>query len=337
VRERRIVAAAAAAALLGAGCGSTGGGRSSLVLYNGQHLELTRALVTAFEHRTGIAVHVRSNDGVVLADQILQEGHSSPADVYLTENSPELMNLEEHGLLAKLPRSVLAQVPARDSSPNGRWVAMALRVSSLVYDPRKLSPARLPASILDLARPVWRGKVAVAPLDSDFPPIVGAVIASRGERTAAGWVAGLQRNARVYQDEEAVVAAVERGDVATGIVNQYYWYRLRLEHGRDKTHSRLHYFGNRDPGSVVNVAGAAVLGSSKHRAAAERFVAFLVSAAGQRVLANGDDFEYPVRPAIEPNAALPPLAHVAHTSYAVKQLGDDRKAAKLVAAAGFGG
>ena len=98
--------------------------RTRSSLYNGQHLELTQALINAFEKQTGIKVHVRTNDGVVLADQILQEGHSSPADVYVTENSPELMNLEEHGLLAPLPKSLVAQVPpatARRKASGWAW------------------------------------------------------------------------------------------------------------------------------------------------------------------------------------------------------------------------
>src|SRR5262249_47624298 len=93
-----LVALVAAAATV-AGCGSGGSGRS-LVVYNGQHLELTRALVSAFQRKTGVQVKLRSNDAVVLADQILQEGSSSPADVYLSENSPELVELAEHKLLA---------------------------------------------------------------------------------------------------------------------------------------------------------------------------------------------------------------------------------------------
>ena len=133
------------------------------------------------------------------------------------------------------------------------------------------------------------------------------MIASHGEKAAAAWLAGLRRNARVYQDEEAVVAAVDRGDVATGIINQYYWYRLRLEQGAARTHSKLYYFGGNDAGSVVNIAGAGVLASSHHRAEAERFVEFMASAAGQKVMAAGDDFEYPVRPGVAPNSALPPL------------------------------
>ena len=89
------------------------------MLYNGQHPQLTAALVAAFEKQTGIAVQMRTNDSVVLADQILQEGGASPADVYISENSPELMTLEQHGLLAQAAPAILAQVPAADASPAG--------------------------------------------------------------------------------------------------------------------------------------------------------------------------------------------------------------------------
>ena len=322
------------AAVLVAGCGSGSGG-PSIVLYNGQHLELTRAVVAAFEQQTGISVRMRTNDGVVLADQILQEGHSSPADVYLTENSPELMNLEEHGLLAKLSPSILRQVPERDSSPAGDWVGVAFRVRSLVYDPSRLATSKLPRSILDLAEPQWQGKVAIAPLDSDFPPLVGALINTRGVKAATAWLAGLKRNAAIYQNEESVVAAVNRGDVAVGVINSYYWYRLRFEVGVSGMHSALYYFPGGDAGSVVNISGAAVLASSSHYPEAARFVEFLVSRSGQRLISQGDDFEYPARPGVAANSALPRLGHVAHTSLSIAALGDDKQAAQLVANTGF--
>jgi iron(III) transport system substrate-binding protein len=333
----RAAAALVVALLLLAvsGCGGSGGDHS-IVVYNGQHLELTRAFVSAFRKATGISVRLRTDDSVVLADQILQEGHSSPADVYITENSPDLVNLQEHGLLATLPPSTLKDVPAVDRSSAGKWVGLALRVSSLACDPSLVPRSQVPASVLDLASPRWKGKIAIAPLDSDFPPVVGAVIATHGQKAAAAWLAGLKRNATIYQDEESVVAAVNRGDVACGIVNHYYWYRLRREVGAGAMHSKLYYFPSGDPGSIVNVSGAGVLASTHHLQDAERFVSFLVSTTGQNLIGKGDDFEYPVRPGIAANAQLPSLGSVPHTTLSASKLGNDRAAEQLVAAAGFG-
>ncbi|MGA2756414.1 MAG: extracellular solute-binding protein [Solirubrobacteraceae bacterium] len=334
--RRRALAGIAASVLLLAGCGGSGATKPSIVLYNGQHPELTTAMISAFQRATGISVGDRTNDGVVLADQILQEGRSSPADVYLTENSPELVDLTGHGLLARLPRSILDQVPTADRSSDGTWVGVALRVSCLVYDPALISRSALPHSILNLATPGWKGKVAIAPLDSDFPPVVGAVIATHGTAAAANWLAGLRRNAAVYQDDESVVAAVNGGDAAVGVINQYYWYRLRREIGPSAIHSALYYFPNGDAGSVVNVSGAGVLASSRHRSEAERFVAFLVSAAGQRLISAGDDYEYPVRPGVAPNPQLPAFASIPHANISVTALGNDLPARELIIKAGFG-
>src|SRR5579875_383180 len=250
-----------------ASCG--GGSANTITLYNGQHPQLTDALVAAFEKQTGIRVQIRTDDGIVLADEILQEGSSSPADVYLTENSPELMLLTQHRLLAELPASTTDQVPARDDSPTGNWVGVALRVSALAYDPSLVAPAQLPAGVMDLAQPQWKGKVAIAPTDSDFVPLVGAVVASYGQPGALSWLKGLKANAALYQDDEGVAAAVERGQAAVGIINQYYWYRLRLEQGAANTHSRLYFFPNHDVGGIENISGAAVLASSHDKTDAQ--------------------------------------------------------------------
>ena len=322
-----------AAAVLMASCASNG--PVTLTLYNGRHPQLTNAVVRAFEAQAGIRVAVRTDDGVVLADELLQEGASSPADVYLTENSPELMMLSEHHLLATLPASITDQIPNRYDSPTRNWVGVALRVSALAYNPSLIHLAQLPTHLLQLAAPRWKGKIAIAPTDSDFVPLVGAVIATDGRRAALEWLRGLKANASLYQDDESVVAAVDRGAVAVGIINQYYWFRLRLEQGANKTHSRLYYFPDHDVGGIENISGAAVLASSHHRSDAEKLVAFLASAKAQRILAQGDDYEYPARPGVAPNPALPPLSSVAPATVSVIKLGNDLPAASLLQQVGL--
>ncbi len=137
-------------------------------------------------------------------------------------------------------------------------------------------------------------------------PLVGAILATYGKTAATNWLAGLKRNSHVYQSEEAVVSAVNRGDVAVGVVNNYYWYRLRLEVGAGGMHSALYYFRSGDVGALENVSGAAVLAAGAHRRNALKFIAFLTSKTGQEIIARGDDFEYPIRRDVKPNPALPP-------------------------------
>jgi iron(III) transport system substrate-binding protein len=326
-----LLAACGAASAAGGG----GGGGDTITLYSGQHPQLTQAIVSAFEQQTGIHVQVRTDDGIVLADQILQEGSHSPADVYLTENSPELMLLTERHLLAKLPASITSQIPARYDSPTGNWVGISVRVSALAYNPSLISSGQLPASILDLAQPKWKGKVAIAPTDSDFVPLVGAVIATYGQQAALNWLRGLKSNSTQYADIESVVAAVNKGKDTVGIINQYYWYRLRTELGAGNTHSEVYYFPDHNIGGLENISGVAVLASSAHKTAAEKFVSFLVSAQAEKILAAGDTYEYPVRPGIAPNSALVPLSQVNPAILNVVSLGNDLPAATLLQQAGL--
>src|SRR5579862_1767348 len=338
LRWLAMSAGAVISASLLAACGgatAAGGGAATITLYNGQHPQLTQAIVSAFEKQTGIHVQVRTDDGIVLADQILQEGSHSPADVYLTENSPELMLLTQHHLLAPLPTSITSQIPAQYNSPTGNWVGISTRVSALAYNPSLISSSQLPAGILDLAQPQWKGKVAIAPTDSDFVPLVGAVIATYGQQAALNWLRGLKANATQYADIESVVAAVNKGQQAVGIINQYYWYRLRQEVGAGSTHSKVYYFPDRNIGGLQNISGAGVLASSSHKAAAEKFVSFLVSAQAQKILAAGDTFEYPTRPGIAPNPQLTPLSQVNPAILSVVSLGNDLSAAALLQQAGL--
>jgi iron(III) transport system substrate-binding protein len=332
-------AGAVISASLLAACGGASaagnGGATTITLYNGQHAQLTQAIVSTFEKQTGIHVQVRTDDGIVLADQILQEGSHSTADVYLTENSPELMLLTQHHLLATLPTSITSQVPAQYNSPTGNWAGISTRVSALAYNPSLTSSGQLPASILDLSRPQWKGKVAIAPTDSDFVPLVGAVIATYGEPAALNWLRGLKVNATQYADIESVVAAVNKGQQAVGIINQYYWFRLRQELGSAATHSKVYYFPNRNIGGLQNISGAAVLASSSRKSAAEKFVSFLVSARAESIIAAGDTYEYPTRPGIGPNPQLTPLSQVKPAVLSVVALGNDLPAAALLQQAGM--
>jgi iron(III) transport system substrate-binding protein len=331
---RRLVAAGTVALLAGpllAAC-SHGSGAGTLVLYSGQHPQTTAALVAAFERQSGIRVLVRNGDETALADQILAEGRASPADVFLAENSPALWALQEHGLLATVNAATLAAVPSRFSSPVRKWVGVTARVSMLVYNTSLVGRGDLPTSVLALADPRWKGKLAIAAGETDFQPIVTAVDRHLGSAATLEWLRGLKDNAgsHAYPDDEAVTAQVNSGAAAIGIVNQYYWYRLRAQLGAGAMHSALAPLAPGDPGYVVNVSGAGVLAGSSQAAAAQRFLAFLVSRQGQQIVAQGDSFEYPLRPGVAPNRALPPFSSLHPDSVSVADLGDGSRAIALL-------
>jgi iron(III) transport system substrate-binding protein len=320
-------------AALIAACGA-GAGRSepTLVLYNGQHPQTTDSLVAGFERQTGIKVAVRSNDEDVLADQIVEEGDASPADLIYTENSPALEYLQSKNLLASVPRSTLVHVPAKYDSPDSDWVGVSARVSVLVYNTKMLTASQLPTSVLSLAEPRWKGLLGIAPGETDFQPIITSIARRYGKAEALKWLEGVKGNAEQHQypDNETITARVNSGQIAIGIINHYYWYRLRAEIGASQMHSAIAYFAPRDAGYVIDVSGAAVLKSSKHQQAAQRFLAYLVSHQGQEILAHSDSFEYPLGSGVKTAKGLRPFSSLQPASLTIAELGDGAEAVALL-------
>ena len=106
----------------------------------------------------------------------------------------------------------------RFSSPAGQWVGVTARENVLTYNTTKLQPSQLPPSLFDLTKPEWKGRVGIAPSDGDFLPLVSAVLALKGQDETLQWLKGLKKNAQIFDDDEGVVAAVNRGGVDTGII-----------------------------------------------------------------------------------------------------------------------
>jgi iron(III) transport system substrate-binding protein len=308
----------------------------TLTLYSAQHEQVVDMLTAAFTKNTGITVKLHEGEGPDIASQILQEGADSPADVFFTENSPELILLDEKGLLAPVDPATLAKIPAKYNAADGAWLGVLARENVLDFNPSMIQESAMPASLLDLAKPEWTGKLGIAPSDADFLPLVSAMIKQYGKDKTLTWLQGLKANSKIYQDDESVVAAVARGDVATGIVNNYYWARLETDLGPDKIDSKLYHFKGGDIGGLVNISGAAVLKSSKNQAAAQKFLAFLVSRQAQRLLGLSEvDFEYPLRPGVPPNKILLPFKDLQPPAIAAAQLGDDQEAGALLQQAGL--
>jgi iron(III) transport system substrate-binding protein len=332
-----IILAPLVLAILIAGCGGSAGSTGSITLYNGQHVQTTDSIVAAFEKQTGIRVNVRSNDEDTLTDEIATEGSNSPADVVYTENSPALEYLQSRGLLAPVDPSTLAHTPSRYDSPRGDWLGVSARVSLLIYNPSLIAASRLPTKVAELADPRYRGKLAFAAGETDFQPIVTSYARTYGEAAALKWLEAIKENAgsHVYPDNETISSEVNRGAAAFGVVNQYYWYRMRAEIGASSVHSKIAYLAPRDPGYVIDVSGAGILASSKHKAAAQKFLAFLASRQGQEIIAHSISFEYPIASGVTTTAPETPFAALQPNPITIPQLGDGSGAIALLRKAGL--
>ncbi len=278
-----------------------------LLIYNAQHESLTKEWIEAFTKETGIKVTYRQGGDTELGNQLVAEGAESPADVFLTENSPAMAAVEKAGLFADLDPATLDQVPAQYRPETGKWTGVAARSTVFVYNTSKLQPEQLPKSLVDLQLPEWKGRWGAPPTKADFQAIVAALLQLKGEAETSKWLAAMKSGATLYSDNIATLKAVNAGEVDGGVIYHYYWFRDQSKTKEMSANTALHYFKNEDPGAFVSLSGGGVLESSTKKDQAQQFIRFITGKTGQEVLEKGTSFEYPVASGVPANPALPPL------------------------------
>lgn len=279
-----------------------------ITVYNAQHASLTEAWVAGFTRETGIKVIIRKGSDTELANQIVQEGSASPADVFLTENSPGMALVDRAGLFAPVEADTRALVPAQFQPANTRWIGVAARSTVFAYNTTRLKSADLPKSLLDLADPAWKGRWAASPSGADFQAIVSALLELKGEAETRSWLKAMKTNAKSYRGNGAAMKGVNAGEVDGAVIYHYYYFADAAKTGENSNNIALHYFRGGDPGAFVSISGAGVLASSKHAKEAQAFVRWVAGTGGQTILRTGDSFEYAVATGAASNDKLEPLA-----------------------------
>jgi len=278
-----------------------------IVVYNAQHENLVKSWVDGFTKETGIKVTLRNGDDSELGNQLVQEGSASPADVFLTENSPSMVLVDNANLFAPLDSDTLKQVPAEYRPAHGRWIGIAARSTVFVYNPAKLSEQQLPKSLMDLAKPEWKGRWAASPSGADFQAIVSAMLALKGEQATLEWLKAMKANFVAYKGNSTVMKAVNAGQIDGGVIYHYYRFVDQSKTGENSKNTQLYYFKHQDPGAFVSLSGGGVLASSKHKAQAQAFIKYITGKEGQESLRTNNAFEYAVGVNAASNPKLVPL------------------------------
>ncbi|NJN98287.1 MAG: iron ABC transporter substrate-binding protein [Anaerolineales bacterium] len=280
----------------------------TLVIYSGRGEELVGPLIEQFEQDSGIVVEVRYGSTAEMAATILEEGDNSPADLYYGQDAGALGALAKEGRLLTLPDDILAAVDPRFRSPEGMWIGTSGRARVIVYDPARVAESDLPDDIFGLCAPEWKGRVGWAPTNGSFQAFVTALRVLEGEERAREWLTCMQANEPVvFPNNGAQLEAVAAGEIDAGLVNHYYLYQFLAENPDFPV--RNHHLPAGDAGSIVNIAGAGIINTAANPEAAEAFIRYMLSEAGQTYF-NTQTHEYPLSAEIEVNPLLVPLADI---------------------------
>ena len=281
----------------------------TLVVYSGRAERLIQPVLDAFQAESGISVQMLTADSTALINRLRMEGARTPADVLITNDAGTLERARELQLLqtTTVP-DIEAAIPSRFRAPDNSWIGLSGRIWVIVYNTTMVRPGDI-TSILDLADPKWKGKIAIPSAGSVYLQTgVSVIRAVKGDEVTTAFLRGLKDNAGsfVYGKNRQIVAAVARGEVAAGLVNHYYINRHLAKHPDAPIAPLLMDQGDGGMGVVLNAAGVGITAQTKRLAQARALVRFLISPEGQRMFANGNK-EYPLNPHVSAAPELPSL------------------------------
>ncbi|WP_309141903.1 iron ABC transporter substrate-binding protein [Streptomyces griseicoloratus] len=278
-------------------------------MYSGRSESLVKPLLEDFQETSGITVEARYGETAAIAAQLQEEGSRTPADVFLAQDAGALGAVAGKDLFAALPDVLLDKVPAAYRDEGGEWVGVTGRSRTMVYNIDQVAEKDLPESVFDLTEPEWKGKVGVAPTNGSFQAFVTAMRVEHGEERTQDFLHGLKANdAPIREGNGAIVADVENGTLATGLVNHYYVYELAKEKGTsvDTLKAKNHFFANGDIGGLVNVSGVGVLKDSGDDPDVRAFADYLLGTQAQTYFAQ-ETYEYPLVAGVASAPGLPKL------------------------------
>ena len=307
-RPRRKACAFALAAAGLAAAALPAHAQGELTLYTTREPGLIQPLIAAFSAQTQIKVNtVFVKDG--LLERVKAEGARSPADVLMTVDVGNLLDLVEGGVTQPVKSAALeSAIPANLRGADGQWFSLSMRARVLYADKNlKLTNIRYE----DLADPKYKGKVCIRAGQHPYnTALVAALIAHDGEAQAEQWLRGVKNNlARKATGGDRDVARDILGGICdVGLANSYYVGQMK----GSKEGSDARKWGDaikvvrptfaKGGGTHVNISGASVAKSAPNRDNAVKLLEFLVSEPAQQLYAQAN-YEYPVRKGV----ALDPI------------------------------
>lgn len=300
----------------------------SLVVYSGRAERLIKPVLDRFTDQTGIKVQLLTSKTTELVNRLKAEGENTPADVLITNDATGLERARQLGLFQPLVsqddiqahssgkgadshppsdlKNILDNIPAPYRAEDNSWIGLSGRFYVVVYNTTMVKPEDI-QSILNLADPKWKGKLAIENAGSEYLQSgVSVIKAAHGDDVTRKFLKGLKDNAEnhVYGKSSQLVKAVTRGEVSIGLVNHYYVYRQLTEEPKAPIATLMPDQQDGGMGAILNVAGIAMTKPTKHVKEAHQLVAFLASSEGQEMFADMNK-EYPLNPEVKTNDVLP--------------------------------
>lgn len=316
-----------------------GNGKNEVVLYSSADTDFVKLVTAAFEKETGITVkwvgdtEATKNTGLV--QRLRTEKDAPRADVWWSSEPFATINLAGEGIFeaytsgaaeAGMPGGWPAGVRAKD----GTWYGFAQRARVVVYNTERVKEEDVPRTLAALTDAKFRDRVGIArPRFGTTGGHMAAIAQIHGIEGLRTWLTALKANGvRVYDGNASVMRAVANGEIVVGLTDtDDVWSGQRNGYPIAAAYERNDIAANpmasfRPPPATLEIGWgplvipnmAALVKGGPNPENGRKLVDFLLSEKVERLLAESDSHNIPVRaslagePAFAEYAVADPMA-----------------------------
>ena len=312
-------------------------------LYTTREPRLIQPLLDEFTKDTGVKVNtVFVKDGLI--ERVKAEGDKSPADVLMTVDIGNLLDLVEAGVTQPVDSSVLREaIPENLRGADNQWYTLSLR-DRVAYVAKDLDVGAITYEAF--ADPRWKGKVCIRSGQHPYnTALIAAMIAHNGLEATENWLRNVKANLgrKAAGGDRDVARDILGGICDIGIANAYYVGRMKNAQPGTDDHKwgeaikvvRPTFANEKSRGTHVNISGAAVARHAPHRAEAVKLLEYLVSDKAQSMYAKAN-YEYPVKQGVELDPVVASFGKLVVDTLPLTEIAKHRKeASELVDKVGF--
>ncbi|MGI8561916.1 MAG: Fe(3+) ABC transporter substrate-binding protein [Luteimonas sp.] len=344
-RARRLLQAVLFSGLAAVGLSATSAQQPAggVNLYTTREAGLIQPLLESFTRETGIKVNtVFVRDG--LLERVRAEGARSPADVLMTVDSGNLLDLVAGGVTQGVrSRALESAIPGYLRGRTGHWYALSLR-DRVLYADKALKLDGF--AYEDLARPEWKGRVCIRSGQHPYnTSLIAAMIAHAGVAKTEAWLRGVKANLarKAAGGDRDVARDILAGICDIGIANAYYVGQMKNAAPGDEQRQwgdaiqvvRPVFASAKGGGTHVNISGAAVAKHAPNKANAVKLLEYLVSDEAQSLYARAN-YEYPVKRGVALDPVVASFGPLKIDTLPLTEVAKHRKqASELVDRVGF--
>jgi iron(III) transport system substrate-binding protein len=320
-RTLHLFAALAVVSALAAGCSSSGGSTPAssstgsatvpLVVYSAQGYD--SAMTKAFSKATGIPVKLDDNSTGPLLTQIEASKNNPNWGLLWVDGATAFAALDQEGMLVKNwePSVSWNSLGSANVPSDGSYIPTGVTLmAALAYNKNKVTS--LPATWNDLLSSKWKGQVGMNdPSQSGptYPFIAGMMNYLGGVSAGESYFTRLKANGLVIHPTNGpTLQALTSGQINIALVQS----SAAIGAALGAKNIGITYL---NPVTMLpSCIGIDAKAPAAEQAEAKKFVSFVLSAAGQKVMQSGDptgdSLYYPVLSGVQPLSSLPSLSGV---------------------------